>query len=223
MLLEEVRAKERVGAFHVDHGSYLSSAAFRRRLQGFGVAGPGHRHRLADHLICVAPLVVVPTHDFDQVPVDDLGEIEIDDGRARIADNVGRNERITRYAEHLPAYLCVSASSVRIRFTSPTVVFREVTNVMSAIDPTGIGARTAMPSNRPAYPQRTRGRVRCARRGRHRGCCRSPTAAKALTRSIDDRLGRGICMHGPEPFVRHRSGCSVRRRQNLQSVRGSAG
>ena len=50
-----------------------------------------------------------------------------------------------------PAYRSVSASSVRIRFTSSTVVFREVTNVMSAIDPTGIGARIAMPSNRPAY------------------------------------------------------------------------
>src|SRR5690242_20469860 len=40
---------------------------------------------------------------------------------------------------------------MRIWFTSPAEVLRDVTNVMSAIDPTGIGARTATPSKRPSY------------------------------------------------------------------------
>src|SRR6185437_8168061 len=36
-------------------------------------------------------------------------------------------------------------------FTSPAVVLRRVTKVMSAIDPTGTGARIAIPSKRSAY------------------------------------------------------------------------
>ena len=88
-----------------------------------------------------------------------------------------------------PAYRSVSASSVRIWFTSSTVVFREVTNVMSAIDPTGIGARTAMPSNRPVSLLAAHASSRALRRrDRHEVRCRGPTATEALARSIDDRL-----------------------------------
>src|ERR1041384_6513771 len=54
-----------------------------------------HRKRLADHLICVAPLVVVPAHDLDQTPADDLGKLKIDDGRLWITYDVRRNKRVT--------------------------------------------------------------------------------------------------------------------------------
>src|SRR4026209_580323 len=60
----------------------------------------GHRPCLTEHLIRVAPLVVVPTQNLHQIAVDDLGELEIDDRCARIADDVRRHERVTRYSEH---------------------------------------------------------------------------------------------------------------------------
>lgn len=37
-----------------------------------------NRRGFADHLICVPPLIVVPAHDFEQITVNDLGELEID-------------------------------------------------------------------------------------------------------------------------------------------------
>ena len=46
------------------------------------------RQRLAQHLIRVAPFVVVPAHDLEQVPADDPGQLEIDNGRTRIANDV---------------------------------------------------------------------------------------------------------------------------------------
>ena len=62
----------------------------------------------------------------------------------------------SREIPRTPAYRSVFASSVKTWFTSFTVVCRDVTNVRSAIDPTGIGARSAMPSNRPSYSGRAR-------------------------------------------------------------------
>src|SRR6185312_15417915 len=59
---------------------------------------PGRRHRLSEHLVGVAPFVVVPAHDLDQIPVNDPRELEVDNGRARIADDVRRNQRVVRDA-----------------------------------------------------------------------------------------------------------------------------
>src|SRR6185295_19888164 len=61
---------------------------------------PCYRPCLTEHLIRVAPFVVVPAHDLDQIAIDDLGELKIDDGRAWVTDDVRRDQRVTRYSEH---------------------------------------------------------------------------------------------------------------------------
>ncbi len=51
----------------------------------------------------------------------------------------------------IPAYRSLRASSRKIPFTSSTSVSRAVTMTISATDPAGTGARTAVPSNLPRY------------------------------------------------------------------------
>jgi hypothetical protein len=58
----------------------------------------GHGDGLAYHLIRVTPLVVVPTHDLEQIAVDDFCQLQIDNRGARIADDIGGDERIAGHA-----------------------------------------------------------------------------------------------------------------------------
>src|SRR5688572_30783313 len=76
------------------HWDFLDGTPPRARLCARRAYALSYRYRLAEHLIRVAPLVVVPAHDLDQVAVDHLGQLEIDDGCAGVADDVRRNERI---------------------------------------------------------------------------------------------------------------------------------
>jgi hypothetical protein len=44
------------------------------------IVARGHRECLTQHLVGVAPFVVVPTHDFHEVTTDDLSEFQVNDG-----------------------------------------------------------------------------------------------------------------------------------------------
>jgi hypothetical protein len=60
-------------------------------------SGGGHAEgaaRLADHLLGEAPFVVVPGHHLDQRGVHDPGQLQVDDGGARVANDVGGDQRI---------------------------------------------------------------------------------------------------------------------------------
>ena len=62
-----------------------------------GASGGGHAEgaaSLADHLLGEAPFVVVPGHHLDQRGVHDPGQLQVDDGGARVANNVGGDQRI---------------------------------------------------------------------------------------------------------------------------------
>lgn len=59
-----------------------------------------HRKRLSDHLAGIAPLIVIPTHNLDQIAIHDLRHVDIDDRRARILNDVGRHDRIFRDTQH---------------------------------------------------------------------------------------------------------------------------
>ena len=142
----------------------LGMVSGTRSLQNFEtVAGVGHDETggaasggdaegaagLADHLVGEAPFVVVPGHHLDQGGVHDPGQVEVDDGGARVANDVGGDQRILRDAED-PSVLLCAASCRNASLTSCDGGRPVATNTMSAIDPTGIGARTAIPSNLPA-------------------------------------------------------------------------
>ena len=79
---------------------------FPRRAQppsSGAASGGGHAEgaaRLADHLLGEAPFVVVPGHHLDQRGVHDPGQLQVDDGGARVTNNVGGDQRILRYAEN---------------------------------------------------------------------------------------------------------------------------
>jgi hypothetical protein len=66
----------------------LRSAGPRDRAFFLLVNLAGHGQSFSEHLVRESPFVVVPAHDLDQVSVDDSGEIEIDDGCARITNDV---------------------------------------------------------------------------------------------------------------------------------------
>src|SRR5690606_28014592 len=53
-----------------------------------------HMHALAHHLGGIAPFVVVPAHDLDQIAADDIGHGQIDDCAPWILDDVGGYDRI---------------------------------------------------------------------------------------------------------------------------------
>src|SRR5439155_18400224 len=54
---------------------------------------------LADHLVGEAPFVVVPGHHLDQRAIDDPGQLEIDDGGTRVANDVGGHERVRGHTQ----------------------------------------------------------------------------------------------------------------------------
>jgi hypothetical protein len=59
-----------------------------------GVGQPEDAPGLADHLVREAPFVVVPRHQLDQRAVHDGGQLQVDDGGARVGDDVGGHQRI---------------------------------------------------------------------------------------------------------------------------------
>jgi hypothetical protein len=64
---------------------------------GGAASGGGHAEgaaRLADHLLGEAPFIVIPGHHLDQRGVHDRRQVQVNDGGARVANNVGRDQRI---------------------------------------------------------------------------------------------------------------------------------
>ena len=85
------------------HGSVPPGAGRRgpsvRPIGGRGQAGARRRTREVRHAAAVAPLVVVPGDDLDEVAAQDHVRREVDDGRAGVAPEVGRDERLVARAE----------------------------------------------------------------------------------------------------------------------------
>jgi hypothetical protein len=55
--------------------------------------------RFADYLTRIAPLVVVPAHDLDEISIDHLSQAEIEHRRSGVSDDIGGDERIRRHAD----------------------------------------------------------------------------------------------------------------------------
>src|SRR4051812_29336031 len=49
-------------------------------------------NNMLDETVGVAPLVVIPGYDLEQVVADDVGEGQVDDARVRVADEVAGDE-----------------------------------------------------------------------------------------------------------------------------------
>src|SRR5688572_11989332 len=145
-----------------------------------------YRKGLTHHLIRVAPLVVVPAHDLDQITVDDTGEVEVDDGRPWIADDVGRNQRIMRDPQH-------PGVALRFRFFSEDLVYF-VDRGLAGGKEREVGDRSdrnRCPDGDPIESTDVL-RKRTGRRERSTGCGghevrrRRATPTKASVRTIDD-------------------------------------
>src|SRR6185437_13627191 len=64
-----------------------------------GSAPAGQGEGLTNDLTRIPPLVVVPTHHLDEIAVDDLRHPEVDNRRAGIFDDVGRDDGIRGHTE----------------------------------------------------------------------------------------------------------------------------
>ena len=93
--------------------------------------------------------IVVPRDHFYQVAAHDARKSKIGDRSVRIADDIGRNERLFSNGKYFSPSL-FACRFFNIAFTSSALVSRLLTNVMSAMEPTTIGTRIAMPSNFPS-------------------------------------------------------------------------
>jgi hypothetical protein len=80
--------------------------------------------------------------------------------------------------------------------TSCAVVGRLATNTMSAIDPTGMGARTAIPSNLLASSGTARVVARRSGRGGHQVGCTGAAAQEVLAGTVDEPLAAGVGVDG---------------------------
>src|SRR5215211_6928007 len=94
----------------------------------------------------------------------------------------------------IPWYCSDEASCRNASLTSCTVVGRFGTNTMSAIDPTGIGARTAIPSNLPTSSGTARVVARAA--PVEVGTRLTVAAQEVLAGTIDEPLAAGVGVDG---------------------------
>ena len=189
--LKSVRTRTRFRqvADVASRSSRVGDAAVMRGLLQRLTLGAGVQ-REVDEAVRVAPLVVVPAVDLDQL-ADALRQAGVEDARVRVADDVARHDRLLGVAEDALELLLRRGRECRVDRVDRRRFLRLA--VKSVIDPVGTGTRNDVPSSLPFIDSITSAVARAAPVARRDDVDRrGPGPAQVGVRPVDERLVAGV-------------------------------
>ena len=149
----------------------------------------------------VAPFVVVPRQDLDEVAVHDLRVRRVEHRGVRVAAEVDRDERRGHVFDDAFEAPVGRGLERRVDSLRPSS-FSSSSAVRSTTETFGVGTRSAMPSSLPLSAGSTSPtRRRRARRRRNDRQRRRARAAQILVRQVEQVLIVRVGVHGRHPAL----------------------